>query len=177
MFALLLSSLTFITFISNAQQLRLHNTTVIFVSDAPLELISAKNQLITGIIDFQQLEFLIRIKNDGFVGFNSPLQQEHFLENYIEAHKYQRSSFAGKIIGDIDLQKTGTYQLKAKGWLDIHGEKSERIIPITIDVKNDKIIFHSRFNILLADHKINIPRIVNQKIAEEILITVKGELK
>jgi hypothetical protein len=159
------------------QQLRLHKSMVTFISEAPLEFISAKNDQISGIVDFHELEFLIRIKNDGFVGFNSPLQQEHFFENYIESHKHPKSSFAGKIIGEIDLSKPGTYQLKAKGWLDIHGEKSERIIPITIEVRSDKISFQSKFSILLADHKINIPRIVNQKIAEEIEITIKGELK
>jgi hypothetical protein len=50
-----------------------------------------------------------------FQGFNSPLQKEHFNENYVESDKFPEASFKGKIIEDQDLTVDGTYELRAKG--------------------------------------------------------------
>jgi len=48
-------------------------------------------------------------------GFNNPLQQEHFYDNYIEADKYPNSTFDGKIIEEIDFTKNGESIVRAKG--------------------------------------------------------------
>ena len=53
-----------------------------------------------------------------FQGFNSPLQKEHFNENYVESDKFPDASFKGKVIEDVDLSKDGTYEVRAKAnWL------------------------------------------------------------
>lgn len=163
--------------IGQAQQLLLKETTIEFVSEAPLELIKANNKSVTGVVDLGKEQLLIYVKNDGFKGFNSPLQQEHFFENYLELHKYPKSTFSAKLIDSFDPGKNGVYQVRAKGMLDIHGQKKERIIKVEIEVKDAYITFQSSFNILLDDHDIAIPRIVYQKIAEEVQVNVKGVLK
>ena len=75
--------------------------------------------------------------NRSFKGFNSPVQQEHFYENYIEDDKFPRSSFQGKIIEKIDANLTGDFNVRAKGILDIHGVKQERIIPGTLIIEEN----------------------------------------
>jgi len=61
------------------------------------------------------------------------LQKEHFNENYLESDKYPEASFKGKIIEDIDLDKDGEYEVRAKGELTIHGIMQERIIKANIN--------------------------------------------
>lgn len=155
----------------------IHAAKASFVSAAPLEIIKAENAEVSGLIDFQEKTFVVQVKNKGFKGFNSPLQQEHFFENYLETHKYAKSSFKGKLIDPIDPTVSGIYEVRAKGWLDIHGVSQERIIKIQLQVNKQQIQFKSAFTVLLADHDISIPRIVYQKIAEEIKVTVTGNLQ
>ncbi|HSG67217.1 MAG TPA: hypothetical protein VK994_00825, partial [Bacteroidales bacterium] len=94
------------------------NGTILFKSDAPLELISAKSDELKGALKLSDGTFAFTIDNRSFKGFNSPLQQEHFYENYIEADKFPSSTFVGKIIEPIDPQGKGEYAVRAKGILN-----------------------------------------------------------
>lgn len=144
-------------------------------SDAPLELIKAVSGELKGVIDTDANTFAFTINNDSFKGFNSPLQREHFNENYIESLKYPKSTFTGKIIETIDYTKPGKYPIRAKGKLTIHGVTQERIIKSQIEIKGNKLLVNAAFSVLLADHDITIPRIVEQKIANEIEIILNAE--
>lgn len=148
-----------------------------FTSDAPLEIIKASSDQLQGAVDLDKRTFAFVVSNASFKGFNSPLQQEHFYENYIESHKYPRSSFEGKIIEDYDLTVDGTYQIRAKGILSVHGEEKERIIKCKFVKKADIISVESDFHVPLEDHNIKIPRIVYQKIAEVIEVRVNAKLQ
>src|SRR5690606_1209041 len=110
-------------------------------------------------------------------GFNSPLQREHFHENYLESFRYPEIVFSGKIIEDINLGKDGKHVVRAKGKLTIHGISVDRIIYANITVKNERIEITSDFKVALADHDIKIPRVVNDKLATEIFIVVKSTLE
>ncbi len=149
---------------------------VSFVSDAPLELIKASSKELRGFLDPEKRTFAFIIPSKSFEGFNSPLQQVHFSENYIEASKYPEASFKGKIIEQIDFNTDGDYQVRAKGSLNIHGVEQERIIRIKIKIKKGILIAEADFSILLKEHNITIPKVVNQKIAEEIFINVNMEM-
>src|SRR5687768_9630488 len=92
-----------------------------FRSDAPLEIITASSNELQGIIDHQALTFAFAVPITSFKGFNNGLQQQHFYENYLEATKYPEATFSGKIIEFVDLAKPGTYHVRAKGQLMIHG--------------------------------------------------------
>jgi polyisoprenoid-binding protein YceI len=148
------------------------NGSVVIKSDAPLELIEAASAELKGVIDLSEKTFAFTIQNRSFKGFNSPLQQEHFYENYIEANRFPTSTFKGKIIEQVDLTTDGNYQVRAKGLLFIHGVEQERIIRVELKVKNRVIQASSAFTIPLSDHNINIPKIVHRKIAEEISVKV-----
>ncbi|HXL57916.1 MAG TPA: YceI family protein, partial [Chitinophagaceae bacterium] len=121
--------------------------------------------------------FSFKIPMRSFQGFNSPLQREHFNENYMESDKYPEASFKGKIIEDQDLSVDGTYELRAKGTLTIHGIAQERIIKSDVTVSNKKITIKSGFSVLLSDHNIPIPKIVYQKLANEIKVVLTTTLE
>jgi hypothetical protein len=153
------------------------NSEVTFVSDAPLERIDAKSTQMKGVIDTDTRSFAFSVANESFEGFNSVLQKDHFNENYIESDKNPSCLFSGKIIDEINFLKDGTYLVRVKGILNVKGVPQERIIKSTIWVKGDDIFIECDFGVLLADHEIRIPRIVQQKIAPEIKIGVKAKLK
>lgn len=148
-----------------------------FKSDAPLEVIEARSNELSGVIDKNKRTFAFSIPIRSFQGFNSPLQREHFNENYLESAQFPNATFQGKIIEKIDLTKDGKYTIRAKGQLKIHGVVMERIIKNEIEIKAGKFKIESNFSILLKEHNIKIPRIVNQKIAESIEVKVKLNLE
>ncbi|HEY6979084.1 MAG TPA: YceI family protein [Chitinophagaceae bacterium] len=153
------------------------NGIVSFRSEAPLELIRASSDQLFGIIDIDKKIFSFKIMMRSFQGFNSPLQREHFNENYMESDKYAEASFKGKIIEDQDLTVNGTYELRAKGTLTIHGVSQERIIKSDVTVSDKKITLKSNFSVLLSDHNIPIPKVVYQKLANEIKVEINTTLE
>jgi hypothetical protein len=153
------------------------NGIVSFRSEAPLELIRASSDQLIGLIDIDKKIFSFKIPMRSFQGFNSPLQREHFNENYMESDKYAEASFKGKIIEDQDLTIDGTYELRAKGTLTIHGESQERIIKSDVTISNKKITVKSNFSVLLTDHNIPIPKVVYQKLANEIKVEINTTLE
>lgn len=150
---------------------------VSFISNAELELIKASSPQLKGIIDISTNQFAFTIVVQTFKGFNSELQREHFNEKYLESETFPRVSFTGKIIEQVDFQTDGTYEVRAKGDLEIHGEKQTRIIKCKIRINNGILNIDSNFKVPLADHDISIPRIVNQKIATEIEVNVNAAMR
>lgn len=150
--------------------------TITFRSDAPLELVKASSNQLKGVFDAEKKQFAFTLNVNTFKGFNSPLQQEHFNENYLESNKFPRASFEGKIIEDVDLKKSGFYNIRAKGNLTVHGVTQERIIKCELTIKNNVVSIKSNFTVLLADHNITIPKVVHEKLASEIKVEVNAEL-
>lgn len=153
------------------------NGVVSFKSEAPLEIIRASSNQLIGLLDISKKNFSFSINMNSFQGFNSPLQRTHFNENYVESEKYPQASFKGKIIEDADLSKNGVYDLRAKGIFTIHGVSQERIIKATATVNNNTIKIESKFFVSLSDHNIPIPKVVNQKLANNIKVEINAMLK
>ena len=146
--------------------------TITFSSDAPLEIIKAKSTKLRGAINTVSNSFAFTVDINSFEGFNSEIQQVHFLENYLEAKHYPQATFTGKLIEDIPFDTPGTYSVRAKGILTIHGIPKERIIRGTLIVNGNGGSLQTSFSVPLSDHGIAIPRIVQQKIAEQIEVQV-----
>jgi len=153
----------------------IHKSRIDFRSDAPLELIQAASESLQGVIDLEKRTFAFSIKMESFKGFNSPLQQEHFYENYMETKTYTVSKFEGKIIEQVDFSQDGNFTIRAKGKLTLHGVEQERIIKVQLRIVKGVIYADAIFTVLLQDHNITIPKVVFQKIAEEIKVVVKAE--
>ena len=164
-------------FLASAQKVfEVSKGTIVFNSTAPQELIHASSDGLRGAIDVQKKTFAFKIGISSFLGFNSPLQREHFNENYMETDDFPEASYQGKIIEDVDLSKDGSYTVRTKGKLRIHGVEQERIIRSTIISKQGRLTVESDFVVLLADHDIKIPKLVNSKLAPEINVSVNATL-
>lgn len=174
---LICGALVFVTNSLRAQDLfSCDNGKVSFKSDAPLEIIQASSDQLRGIINPKNSEFAFSVDIKTLEGFNSVLQHAHFDENYMETSRFPRATYDGKIIDMIDFSKPGTYNVRSKGYLDIHGVKSERIIPCTLTIDDNSIRVTSEFFVLLSDHDITVPKVVRQKIAEQIKVDVNAVL-
>lgn len=165
-----------VSYVASGQALHCKQGRISIRSDAPLEIIQAQSQQLRGIIDTATQQFAWSVRIRSFEGFNSPLQREHFNEDYMESEKYPEATFSGRIIEAIEWQKNGVYEVRAKGRLNIHGVEQERIIRGTLEIQERRVRIRAQFSVLLADHNIAIPRAVFQKIAEEIQVIVEAEL-
>jgi polyisoprenoid-binding protein YceI len=147
-----------------------------FTSDAELELIKAASNDTRGVIDAATNQFAFSVDISSFKGFNSALQREHFNEKYMETEKFPKASFSGKIIEQVDFSKNGSYDVRAKGDLEIHGIKQTRIIRGKLIVNGGSVILNAQFAVPLSDHDISIPTIVSQKIATQIQVAFNASM-
>lgn len=151
--------------------------TIEFDSDAPLELIKASTEQVQGIIDADNKAFAFIAPVASFEGFNSPLQKTHFDENYIEAEKYPKARFFGRIEGEFDLERYGIYNVVGNGTLKVHGVEKKYKVPVVIHVDDYGARISSKFEILLKDHKIKVPTIMRLKIAEAVYVNIEAEFE
>lgn len=154
---------------------QLKNPEISFFSKAPLENIESFNADGKGIIDFASNSFSFKIPIKSFQ-FKKQLMKEHFNENYMESDKYPDAHFKGKIEGNYNLKKNGTYTVNAVGVLTIHGVSQERSIPCQIVVKNGVYSIGSKFQVKLEHHKIVRPNLVYNNIAEMIDVSINSKL-
>jgi len=152
------------------------NGEIKFASKAQLELIKAKSNKMQGVIDPSTNKFAFLVNMSSFQGFNSELQRKHFNENYMEGEKFPTAKFSGKIIEQVDYSQDNTMEVRAKGELDIHGQKQTRIIKAKVTIKGNQLIIEAHFLVPLSDHSITIPKIVSQKIATEIEVDINSTL-
>jgi hypothetical protein len=174
---LLLFVFLFFSSFLNAQVYKVTSSKVKFKSEAPLEIIMAESTELNGLLDVKTKQFAFTVNNESFKGFNSPLQQTHFNDNYLETDKYPTISFSGKIIDEIDFTKSGSYAVRTKGMMNIKGVNREQLIKTIVEVKDGKIKVNAIFTVLLDDYNIRIPRIVSQKIAPEIQIDLNAMIE
>ena len=149
-----------------------------FVSEASLEMIKAHSSDVKGILDIQENKFAFKVNMLTFNGFNSPLQREHFFENFMDVDEFPESTYIGKLLTPIsNLQEGKKSIIRTKGILTIHGKSVERIIEVNFEKHGNSILFEANFIVPLVDHNIRIPRIVDQKISNEIQVKINGVLK
>ncbi len=147
-----------------------------FISDAQLEHIEAATDQLAGAVNGTSREVFFSLSVVSFHGFNSGLQSEHFNENYLESDLFPVATFKGKIIDDIDLMQNGAFEVRVKGLLTIHGVTVERIISGKVVINGTTMKIESTFPVLLADHNITIPKIVEMKIARQVTVMVNMTL-
>lgn len=142
-----------------------------------IEKIEATNNGVTCVIDTKTGEMQYAVQMKGFE-FEKSLMQEHFNENYAESEKFPRALFAGNVTNnnEVNYKKDGSYPVKVKGKLTIHGETKDVQASGTVTVKKGKLVLNSDFIIQLADYKIAIPSVVKDKISNDTKITVNCTL-
>ena len=149
---------------------------VSFYSKASLEDIEAHNRSVTCVLDAKSgnVQFSVPVK--GFE-FEKALMQEHFNENYMESTKHPKAEFKGQIVnnGDVNYTKDGTYNVKVKGKLTIHGQTNVVETDGKVTVKGGKVQAESDFNVSLADYKIKNDKLNN--ISNTIKVSINCTLE
>lgn len=171
-------TITSIAFMAIGAQAQLFSTAVgsiSFFSTTPVENIEAKSAQTLSVLNVKTRELAFSVGNTSFK-FQNKLMEEHFNEKYMESEKFPQSTFKGKINEDVDLTKDGEYKVTVTGKLNIHGVEQERTIPGTVMVKDGSLILNSMFKVKEVDHKIEIPKLVVAKIAEEIDVKIEAKL-
>jgi hypothetical protein len=168
-FCLLLFS--FLAFCCKAQLYIAKAGTLSFYSEAPLENIEGISKNANAVLNTQNGEIAVIVSIRSFQ-FKKALMQEHFNEKYLESDKYKEATFKGIISGLVDYSKDGAYPVTASGTLNMHGIEKKYTVPGTITVKGTELLLACKFNVLLQDHKIEVPFLVAQKIAEKVLVSM-----
>ena len=142
------------------------------------EKIEAVNRTITCVIDTKtgNIQFAALMK--GFE-FEKALMQEHFNENYVESDKFPKAEFKGLIDDNetVNYSKDGTYVVKVKGKLTIHGETRDVETTGKLIVQNGKINALADFNVILSDYKVSIPGLVADKVSKTAKINITCQLE
>jgi len=151
--------------------------TISFFSSAPLEDIEAVNKQVTCVLDMGTGEVAFRVPIPGFT-FKNGLMQEHFNENYLESEKYPHASFKGNIDawGTINLSNKAQ-EVTLIGMMNIHGVNHEIKETGMISNLDGQIRGNAKFNIIVADYEIEIPKILRDNIAKVVDVTVNLNLK
>lgn len=172
---LLTSAFILMAFIAEAQIYMGKTCEISFFSDGPIEDIAAKNTTAKPILNTTTNDIAIKITIKGF-DFDKELMEEHFNEKYLESDKYPYATFSGKINEKVDYKTDGVTKVTVTGKLNIHNVEQVRTIDGTITVKGGEIQLDCKFIVAMKDHKVEIPTLVAQNIAETVEVTIKSTL-
>lgn len=146
-------------------------------SSSSPEKIEGINRTVTCVTDLKTGVLQLSALMKGFE-FERALMEEHFNENYVESSKFPKAEFKGKIkdADEKDLTKDGTYKVKVKGDLTLHGETKEVETEATLVVQGGKITATADFSVKLSDFKVTIPGLVADKVSKTAKIAVSCSL-
>lgn len=171
---LIIALTVFFENILKAQIYQSSSSVVTFFSETPLENIDATNKASVSVLNVNNGQIVFKVPIESF-SFKNALMQEHFNENYMESAKFPNGEFKGSIQEKIEIYKEGIFPVTISGIFKIHGvEKAEKLTG-TLTVKDNKLTLNGDFSIALVDYKIEVPKIVYEKIAEKIAVKVKVE--
>ena len=141
-------------------------------SQPTFEPIEASHAAVSALLNAQTGELAVLALVRGF-RFPLALMEEHFNENYIESHKYPKTSFKGAIT-DFD-QNTLNDQpqiVELNGELSMHGVTKPISVSATVTQTDDRITLESSFSVKTSDFGIEIPNLVRKQIDENVQIQV-----
>lgn len=164
-----------LAFNASAQKFVTERSIITFFSGATLEDIAAKTEKAVSIIDLSTFEVAFSVPIKSFQ-FEKQLMQQHFNERYMESDKFPKATFVGKIEG-LQLFVSDLQPVKAVGKLTIHGITQNVSIPGSIEASTNSIVVKAKFFVVLADYKIEVPKLLWQNIAEKIEVTAEFNYK
>lgn len=152
--------------------------TVSFEASVPaFEEVAAKNNSVTAILNADNGEFASLVLVKGF-RFKNALMEEHFNENYAESDQYPKATFKGTIekFSKDKLEETTTCFLN--GSLIFHGEtKLLQEVKLNVIKEKNIITISGSFMVKASEFDIKIPKIVSNKISEEVKVSFHFELQ
>lgn len=147
-------------------------------SPASPEKIAGTNKSVTCVVDTKKGDMQFSLLMKGFE-FERALMQEHFNENYVESSKFPDAKFKGQITNNssVNYAKDGTYPVKVKGTLTMHGVTNNVETDGKLVVAGGKVTASADFNVQLADYKVTIPQLVSDKVSKTAKISVDCQLE
>lgn len=153
------------------------NGTLTFeASEALFEPVKATNESVTVILNIETNEIasLALIKS---FRFKNSLMEEHFNENYIESETYPKATFKGKLLdfNFSDLSENDK-EVIVDGKIELHGKEKQIRTTLVTKKSNNSIIIQGSFKVTPGDFDIEIPSVVKNKIAKEIVVYLDFKL-
>lgn len=156
-----------------AQKYISKNGHIWFYASTPVENIEAHNNQAVSILNPEDgtLQFSLLVKS---FEFKVALMQEHFNENYMESDKIPKAGFTGKLsnLSQINFKKNGSYPVEVTGDLTIHGVTKPVTTRGTLIVSGNSVNAKAKFIVMPKDYNIEIPAVVENKIAKEVEVNV-----
>tara|TARA_B100000780_G_C21107475_1_gene447316 strand:- start:341 stop:883 length:543 start_codon:yes stop_codon:yes gene_type:complete len=107
--------------------------------------------------------------------FRVALMEEHFNENYMDSNKFPKATFKGKIANFNLLEISDSKKHLLKGVLTVRGVEKEIETFALFSKKENKLVMLASFKVEPKDFNIKIPKIVKNKIAGTINISLEYE--
>jgi len=150
---------------------------IVFQSSVPsFEEVKATNNKVTVIL-----------KDDGTIAslalvkafrFKVALMEEHFNENYMDSDQYPKTTFSGKIANFSVEKLTNKFkEYTINGKLTIKNSTKKIAIKSNIKILDGVIHLAADFVAIPEDYGIKIPKIVRNKIAKQVDISLDFQLK
>lgn len=169
----------FLFLISSTLKAQIYTASEMYVhifSPAPIADIEAVSNVAKAKLNTAKNEVEIEIPISSFT-FKKALMQTHFNEKYIESAKYPLAHFKGKFKEPLNLEVDGVYKVNFEGKFSIHGVEKPKTIVCTFTVKQQKIIFDTKFKLMSADYKIVAPDVIYRKVGQEVSVEATGMLE
>jgi len=175
-FLIFLLLMTYCGLISAQSRYRTTTGEIRFNASTPLEDIDAVNNQVNAIINAESGDFAVVLLIRDF-RFRRKLMQEHFNENFMETDAYPKAYFRGRIAGFPErMQTSEPTELRVDGELTIHGVSRRVETTAILNQSGDKLKMSSGFIVKPENHRIKVPRILFNKIAEEVKVDVNLEM-
>jgi polyisoprenoid-binding protein YceI len=145
-------------------------------SEKLFEPVKATNTSVTAILNTETnaIAALALVKS---FRFKNSLMEEHFNENYIESETYPKAIFKGQLKGVTYETLTETVtEVSLEGTLELHGKTKAITTLAKLQKLNNEIVLSGTFSVAPADFDIEIPKVVEKKIAKAILISYNFNL-
>lgn len=104
---------------------------------------------------------------------------ERFNSYYMESDKYPDVTYEATIDNNsnINYEKDGSYPIRTRGKLRIHGVEQEMLAEGMVQVSGGEVSVAAKIKVLPADYKIRIPSYIGNMYFREVLIESKATLK
>jgi polyisoprenoid-binding protein YceI len=145
-----------------------------FISKTSIETFTGTSNDLKGLLDLElkKLDFYIDL-NTLRTGIN--LRDEHMRESYLETKKYPFAEFTG-ILNGYNPARKDTQSVIAVGSFSLHGVTTSRTIQGRIFEGPDHIYVEAKWEVMLTDHKITIPKVLFLKLADRQEVRIQTRL-
>lgn len=146
-------------------------------SEELFEPVQAINTSATAILNVDTGEFASLALVKGF-HFENSLMEEHFNENYIESETYPKAIFRGNLLNfNHSLLSETPTEITVDGKLKLREKEKGVHTTLSVQKVSDVIIMKGSFTVTPSDFDIEIPKIVANKIAKEVIVRLAFKME